>query len=163
DHGRGGAGADPGRPGGRGLRGGKLPPGPGPLRRRGGDDPRAYGRAARPDPVPERGGAGPVRLPDRALPSRSRARPALGKPVITVQVGSQVSGQIAELRADFNSVVKKDQIIARIDPAIFEAKVNQAQADLDSAHATVINQQAQVERARADVENARAALAEAKA
>ncbi len=83
--------------------------------------------------------------------------------VITVQVGSQVSGQIAALMADFNSVVKKDQVIARIDPAIFEAKVNQARADLDSAQATVINQQAQVERARADVENARAALAEAKA
>jgi HlyD family secretion protein len=83
--------------------------------------------------------------------------------VTTVQVGSQVSGQIAELRADFNSVVKKDQVIARIDPAIFEAKVNQAKADVDSAQATVINQQAQVERARADVENARAALAEAKA
>src|SRR3989440_12229173 len=59
--------------------------------------------------------------------------------VITVQVGSQVSGQIAELRADFNSAVKKDQIIARIDPAIFEAKVNQAKADVDSAVATVIN------------------------
>jgi HlyD family secretion protein len=83
--------------------------------------------------------------------------------VTTVQVGSQVSGQIAELRADFNSVVKKNQVIARIDPAIFEAKVNQAKADVDSAQATVINQQAQVERARADVENARAALAEAKA
>jgi HlyD family secretion protein len=83
--------------------------------------------------------------------------------VITVQVGSQVSGQIAELRADFNSVVKKDQVIAQIDPAIFEAKVNQAKADLDSSRASVLNQQAQVERARADVENARAALAEAKA
>src|SRR5712692_8738881 len=83
--------------------------------------------------------------------------------VITVQVGSQVSGQIAELLADFNSIVKKDQIVARIDPALFEAKVNQAKADLDSAHANVLNQQAQVERARADVENARAALAEAKA
>jgi HlyD family secretion protein len=83
--------------------------------------------------------------------------------VITVQVGSQVSGQIAALMADFNSIVRKDQVIARIDPAIFEAKVNQARADLDSAHATVINQQAQVERARADIENARAALAEAHA
>jgi len=83
--------------------------------------------------------------------------------VILVQVGSQVSGQVAELMADFNSIVKKDQIVARIDPAIFEAKVNQAKADLDSAHANVLNQQAQVERARADVENARAALAEAKA
>jgi HlyD family secretion protein len=83
--------------------------------------------------------------------------------VITVQVGSQVSGQIAALMADFNSIVRKDQVIARIDPAIFEAKVNQARADLDSAQATVINQQAQVERARADIENARAALAEAHA
>ena len=83
--------------------------------------------------------------------------------VITVQVGSQVSGQIAALMADFNSIVRKDQVIARIDPAIFEAKVNQARADLDSAQATVINQQAQVERARADVENARATLAEARA
>ena len=83
--------------------------------------------------------------------------------VITVQVGSQVSGQIAALMVDFNSIVKKNQVIARIDPALFEAKVNQAKADLDSAEANVVNQQAQVERARADVENARAALAEAKA
>jgi HlyD family secretion protein len=83
--------------------------------------------------------------------------------VITVQVGSQVSGQIAALMADFNSVVKKNQIIARIDPALFEAKVSQARADMDSAQATVINQQAQIEKARADVENARAALAESKA
>ncbi|HEY3064415.1 MAG TPA: efflux RND transporter periplasmic adaptor subunit [Methylomirabilota bacterium] len=83
--------------------------------------------------------------------------------VITVQVGSQVSGQIKELLADFNSVVKRDQIIARIDPELFEAKVSQARADVESARATVLNQQAQVERARADVENARAALAEARA
>src|SRR5881409_522831 len=83
--------------------------------------------------------------------------------VITVQVGSQVSGQIKELLVDFNSIVKKDQVIARIDPDIFLAKVNQAQADLESSRATVLNQEAQIERARADVENARAALAESKA
>jgi HlyD family secretion protein len=83
--------------------------------------------------------------------------------VITVQVGSQVSGQIKELLVDFNSVVKKGQVIARIDPDIFVAKVTQATADLDSAKATVLNQQAQIERARADVDNARAAHAEAKA
>lgn len=83
--------------------------------------------------------------------------------VITVQVGSQVSGQVKQLFADFNSVVKRGQLIARIDPETFEAKVNQARAELDAARATVLNQQAQVERARADVENARAALAEAKA
>src|SRR6267142_2868667 len=83
--------------------------------------------------------------------------------VITVQVGSQVSGQIKELMVDFNSIVKKNQVIARIDPDIFTAKVNQAKADLDSAKATVLNQEAQIERARADVENARAAFAEGKA
>jgi HlyD family secretion protein len=83
--------------------------------------------------------------------------------VITVQVGSQISGQIKELRVDFNSVVRKGQLIARIDPEIFEAKVNQARADLDGARAAVMNQQAQVEKARADVENARAALATARA
>src|SRR5438046_10217668 len=83
--------------------------------------------------------------------------------VITVQVGSQVSGQIKELMVDFNSIVKKNQVIARIDPDIFGAKVTQAKADLDSAQATVLNQQAQIERARADVDDARAAHAEAKA
>src|SRR5206468_827338 len=83
--------------------------------------------------------------------------------VITVQVGSQVSGQIKALFVDFNSIVKKGQVVARIDPDIFEAKVNQAKADLDSAKAAVLNQQAQIERSRADVDNARAAHAEARA
>src|SRR5215510_9883333 len=83
--------------------------------------------------------------------------------VITVQVGSQVSGQIKELFVDFNSVVKRNQLIARIDPETFQAKVSQAKAEVESAQATVLNQQAQVERARADVETARAGLAEAKA
>ena len=83
--------------------------------------------------------------------------------VTTVQVGSQVSGQIKELHADFNTLVKKSQVIARIDPEIFEAKVGQARADVASAQATVLNQQAQVQKAKADLENARAALAEARA
>jgi HlyD family secretion protein len=83
--------------------------------------------------------------------------------VITVQVGSQVSGQVKELFADFNTVVKRGQLIARIDPEIFEAKVNQAKGELDAARAAVLNQAAQVEKARADVENAKSALAEAKA
>ena len=77
--------------------------------------------------------------------------------VITVLVGSQVSGQVKELYADFNSQVKKDQVIARIDPEIFEAKVNQAKAQVDAAKAAVLNQQASVERPRADLGNARAA------
>jgi HlyD family secretion protein len=83
--------------------------------------------------------------------------------VITVQVGSQVSGQIKELHADFNTRVRRDQVIARLDPSIFEAKVNQARAEVDSARATVLNQQAQLERARSEVQNARAAQAEGRA
>jgi HlyD family secretion protein len=84
-------------------------------------------------------------------------------PVITVQVGSQVSGQIRELFADFNSQVERNQLIARIDPAIFEAKVGQARAELEASEAAILTQRAQVERARADVDNARAALAGARA
>jgi len=57
--------------------------------------------------------------------------------VTTVQVGSQVSGQIMEIFADFNTQVKKDQIIARIDPQSFELRVNQARADLDAARSAV--------------------------
>src|SRR5712692_1171544 len=52
--------------------------------------------------------------------------------VTSVQVGSQVSGNIAQLFVDFNSVVKKGQVIAQIDPAIFHAQLLQAQADLDN-------------------------------
>jgi HlyD family secretion protein len=83
--------------------------------------------------------------------------------VVTVQVGSQVSGQIKELFVDFNSPVKKGQVIARIDPQIFEARVNEAKADVETAKAAVLNQTATVEKAKADVENARAALAQGKA
>lgn len=83
--------------------------------------------------------------------------------VITVQVGSQISGQIKALYADFNTHVKKGQLIARIDPEIFEAKVNQAKAELESAQAAVLNQQANLERVMAEGENARAAVATAQA
>lgn len=83
--------------------------------------------------------------------------------VVTVQVGSQVSGQIKELFADFNSQVKRNQLIARIDPEKFQAAVAQAKAQVESAKATVLNQRALVEKSRADLANAQAALAVAKA
>ena len=57
--------------------------------------------------------------------------------VTTVQVGSQVSGQVLEIFADFNTLVKKDQIIARIDPQSFELRVNQTRADVDAAKSAV--------------------------
>lgn len=56
-------------------------------------------------------------------------------PVITVQVGSQVSGTIQHLYADFNSKVKKGQVIAQIDPAIFNAKLAEAEANVHSSQA----------------------------
>jgi len=51
--------------------------------------------------------------------------------VTTVQVGSQVSGKIAEIRVDFNSRVKKGDVIAQIDPATFRTRLVQAEADLE--------------------------------
>jgi len=55
--------------------------------------------------------------------------------VSTVQVGTQVSGQIAEIRADFNDHVKKGQLIARIDPTLAQQGVQDAQANVDRAKA----------------------------
>src|SRR3982074_1820944 len=55
--------------------------------------------------------------------------------VITVQVGSQVSGTISKLFVDFNSRVHKGDVVALIDPALFQGAVLQASADLDSAKA----------------------------
>src|SRR3990170_2610753 len=57
--------------------------------------------------------------------------------VTTVQVGSQISGQVKEIFADFNTPVKQDQVIARIDPATFELSVNRERADLDAANSAV--------------------------
>jgi HlyD family secretion protein len=56
-------------------------------------------------------------------------------PVNTVQVGSQVSGTIQRLEADFNDQVKRGQVIAQIDPAIFKAKLAEAQANVENAEA----------------------------
>jgi len=57
--------------------------------------------------------------------------------VITVQVGSQVSGTISRLSADFNSKVKKGQVIAQIDPALFQGALSQARADYENAKANL--------------------------
>src|SRR6266516_7935723 len=55
--------------------------------------------------------------------------------VTTVQVGSQVSGNISWLGADFNSIVKKGQVIARLDPSLFDAQLQQAKANLTKSRA----------------------------
>lgn len=68
---------------------------------------------------------------------------ATGKvqPVDTVAVGTQVSGTIKTLYADFNSKVKKGQLLAELDKTLFEASVNQYQANLVSAQSALIYQQ----------------------
>jgi HlyD family secretion protein len=83
--------------------------------------------------------------------------------LVLVEVGSQISGQIKELHADFNSTVKEGQLIARIEPETYEARVAEAQANLEMAETLVLVQRAQIERARADVSNAKAAHEAAKA
>jgi HlyD family secretion protein len=75
--------------------------------------------------------------------------------VTTVQVGSQVSGRIQELYADFNSTVKRGQVIARLDPSLFEARVAQMRANLISARADVERTRASVADARQKYERAR--------
>src|SRR3954467_7563050 len=57
--------------------------------------------------------------------------------VTTVQVGSQVSGNISWLGADFNSIVHKGQVVAKLDPSLFEAQLQQARANLAKAQADV--------------------------
>jgi HlyD family secretion protein len=76
--------------------------------------------------------------------------------VVTVQVGTQVSGTVSELHADFNDHVRAGEVIARLDPSQFQAQYNQAIANLHSA-------QARVETARSGITNADAAVQAAEA
>jgi HlyD family secretion protein len=69
--------------------------------------------------------------------------------VITVQVGSQVSGTIAKLNVDFNSRVHKGDVVALIDPALFQGAVLQASADLENAKANLTAAVANLEKAKA--------------
>ena len=66
--------------------------------------------------------------------------------VITVQVGSQVSGTIAKLNVDFNSRVHKGDVVALIDPALFQGALLQATADLENAKANFAAAQANLAR-----------------
>ncbi|MBP1696101.1 MAG: efflux transporter, family, subunit [Deltaproteobacteria bacterium] len=83
-------------------------------------------------------------------------------PVINVLVGSQVSGTIKALYADFNSQVKEGQVIAQIDPAIFEAQVEQGRASVLNARANLLNAQANLENAKANLTKADVAVLDAK-
>src|SRR5690242_8366014 len=76
--------------------------------------------------------------------------------VTTVQVGSQVSGSISKLHVDFNSHVKKGQVIAQIDPALFQGALAQARADLENGRANLAVAVANTAKAKASEEQMRA-------
>jgi HlyD family secretion protein len=76
--------------------------------------------------------------------------------VTTVQVGSQASGTISALYADYNSIVKKGQVVAQLDPSVLKAQVEQARANLQQA-------QASLQQAKAGVTNSRAGVSDAQA
>jgi HlyD family secretion protein len=75
--------------------------------------------------------------------------------VTTVQVGTQVSGTISELHADFNSLVRKGQVLARLDPSLFQTQIEQARANL-------VRSQADLERQKVALDDATTKLARAK-
>jgi HlyD family secretion protein len=88
--------------------------------------------------------------------------------VVTVQVGTQVSGTVSELHADFNDHVRAGQVIARLDPSEIQAQLQQAKATLASAQARVAaarssgeGQSAAIQASKASIDNANAALLEA--
>jgi len=76
--------------------------------------------------------------------------------VILVQVGSQVSGTIAKLNVDFNSRVHKGDIVALIDPALFQGALLQASADLDNGKANLVAAKANLEKAKATAQQTKA-------
>jgi HlyD family secretion protein len=78
--------------------------------------------------------------------------------VVTVQVGSQISGEIKELYADFNSVVKRGQLLAKIDPRNFEAQLENATAAVAGARARVGSAKAELVTAEASERSAKANL-----
>jgi HlyD family secretion protein len=74
-------------------------------------------------------------------------------PVVNVQVGSQISGIIQKLYADFNTIVKSNQVVAQLDPATFRATVHQAEGDLANAKAVLELAQINARRAADMVKN----------
>jgi HlyD family secretion protein len=74
--------------------------------------------------------------------------------VTTVMVGSQLSGNISWLGADFNSIVRKGQVIARVEPSVFEAQLQQARANLAQARANLVKAQSDLERTKVQLTDA---------
>ena len=83
-------------------------------------------------------------------------------PVVTVLVGSQISGTIKALYADFNSRVKEGEVIAQIDPAILEAQVEQAKANVLGAQSNLMNARANLQSVQANLVKAEVAVEDTK-
>jgi HlyD family secretion protein len=81
-------------------------------------------------------------------------------PVLTVQVGSQVSGIIRNLYADFNSVVKAGELVARIDPAPFQAKVTEMEASLQNAMGNLARARSEFAQRKLDFDRSQALFAQ---
>ena len=85
------------------------------------------------------------------------------KALVTVQVGSQLSGQIADLLVDFNDEVSEGEPLARLDPRTFQSEVRQAEAALEVARAEVLKQRAELRTAASALASARHSLEVAEA
>jgi HlyD family secretion protein len=72
--------------------------------------------------------------------------------LVTVQVGSQLSGQIKEVLVDFNTPVKKGQLLAIVDPSTYQSRAQQSSADLNAQQASLQQQQAGLRQAEAELE-----------
>jgi HlyD family secretion protein len=110
----------------------------------------AWKRSSRETPVTFR----TVRVDRGAVESTVTATGALNA-VVTVQVGSQISGTIAKLGADFNSQVTQGQIIAQIDPTRFRANVAQAESNLKSAEAALVRAKVNARQAKIELDRAK--------
>jgi HlyD family secretion protein len=85
---------------------------------------------------------------DRGTVEKSISSTGSVAALVTVDVGSQISGQISELKADFNTQVKKGDLLAVIDPQTYQQRMNSAQADLAVAYAGLGTQQANLRKAQ---------------
>ena len=108
---------------------------------------------------------------ERKIPVRYRTAPVeLGSivslvtatgtinPITTVQVGSQVSGMIESLHADFNSKVKAGQVVARVDPFPYRARRDQAEANLANANAAVAKARIDLAQRKREMDRAKALI-----
>ena len=86
---------------------------------------------------------------------RSVAASGSVRALVTVEVGSQLSGQLASLHVDFNDTVEEGQIIAQLDPQTYETRVQEAEASRATAAASLQLQRASYERVRANTRSSR--------